>query len=267
MPTPPRLVALAFLLAGTCAIAAAEALPNRQCGGGVCLATVDASLAAPPCRHADLVLAWAQGGGAMAIECGLGDATSAQPTYVFDRRDPSRPAYELAGVRALAPEALPQLAHVPGEGNDALLPACRKPAPALMAPGELLLTEKVASDNERHPYCYRVLRVATSASGIALRADDGKAPKAGPPNADWHDLAARMTALVAQADAPVLARVTRARAPLRDRADPKAAAHGFLIAGDVVTVLERAGAMAKVRYVTAKGVVIERWIGNGDITP
>ena len=267
MPTPRRLAALTCLLAGACAIAAAQALPNRQCGGGVCLATVDASQAVAPCRHADLVLAWAQGGGAMSIECGVGDATTEQPTYVFDRRDPSRPAFELAGVRAFSPEALPQLAHVPGEGNDAMLPACRKPTPALMAPGELLLTQKVASDNERHPYCYRVLRVATSASGVAVRADDGKPPPPGAANGEWHELAMRMMALVAQADVPAHARVTHARAPLRDRADAKAPAHGFLVAGDMVTVLERAGAFVKVRYQPAKGAAIERWIARDDLAP
>jgi hypothetical protein len=45
---------------------AADALPERQCGNGVCMANVDAALAVAPCRDANLVLAWAQGGGAMA---------------------------------------------------------------------------------------------------------------------------------------------------------------------------------------------------------
>ena len=270
MPAPRLLTLLPLgLLAAASLASAADALANRQCAGGVCLANVDAKFAVEPCRDANLVLAWAQAGGAMAIQCWTSDAAMDQPIHVFDRRNPAGPAYDLTGVRAFSPEALAQLAHVPGDGNDALLPACRKPVPPLMAPGELLLTEKVPSDNERHPYCYRVLRVATLPSGVAIRADDGRSPRADAANAEWRELASRMTALVAQAqaDAQVRSRVTRARAPLRDRADPKSAPHGFLVAGDVVTVLDRVGALVKVRYVNAKGVAIERWVAKEDLAP
>ena len=269
-PSASRLRAIACLLSAAAATAsAADVLADRQCGGGVCLANIDAKLALAPCRNANLVVAWAQAGGAMAVQCMTDVAPADQPILVFDRRHPNAPAYDLTGVRAFTSEALPQLAHVPGEGNDALLPACRRPAPPTMAPGELLLTEKVASDNERHPYCYRVLRVATTATGIAIRADDGKPPQAGKPDADWHDLAAKMSALVAQVDAQARSRVTRTRAPLRDAPDPKAAPHGFLVAGDTVTVLDRppGGSLVKVLYVNAKGVAIERWIGQDDIAP
>ena len=272
MRSTPWFSALVLLAAGAPSHAA-DALPDRQCSGGVCMANVDAKQSMAPCPNANLVIAWAQGGGAMAVECWTDDAAMEQPIYVFDRRDPTRPVYDLTGVRAFAPDSLPQLAHVPGAGSDALLPACRRPAPATMAPGELLLTEKVPSDNERHPYCYRVLRVATGPTGIAIRADDGRPPQADRPGAEWHDLAAKMSALVAQADAhapaQAHARVTRTRAPLRDAPDAKAAAHGFLIKGDAVVVLERdaTAGFAKVLYVNAKGASIVRWIAAADIGP
>ncbi len=268
MPSTRLLTALAGALSTAAALApAADALANRQCGGGVCMANVDARFAVEPCRDANLVLAWAQSAGAMAIECWSADGAADHPVYVFDRRNPAGPAYDLSGVRAFPPESLPQLAHVSGEGSDALLPACRKPVPALMAPGELLLTAKVPSDNERHPYCYRVLRVATGAPGVTIRADDGHPPQAGAADPDWRELAGRMAALVAQADVQARSRVTRARAPLRDRPDPRAAPHGFLVAGDVVTVLERGAGFVKVRYQPAKGAAIERWVGKDDIAP
>ena len=205
----------------------------------------------------------------MAVECWTDDAPMDQPIYVFDRRDPARPAYDLTGIRAFAPDSLPQLAHPPGSGSDALLAACRPPGPSTMAPGELLLTEKVPSADERHPYCYRVLRVASTATGIALHADDGRPASAGQPGAEWHDLAAKMSALAALADAQARAHVTRARAALREAPDAKAPAHGFLVKGDVVIVLERhaPAGLAKVLYVNAKGVAIERWIARDDITP
>lgn len=233
------------------------------------MANVDAKWSMSPCPNATLVLAWSQAGGAMSVQCMTDVAPMDQPIHVFDRRNPNALAWDLTGIRAFTSETLPQLAHVPGDGNDALLPACRRPAPPTMALGELLLTEKVPSDNERHPYCYRVLRVASGPSGIAIRADDGKPPKADKPDADWHDLAARMSALVAQADAQARARVTRTRAPLRDAPDAKASPHGFLVAGDTVTVVERpaGGALVKVLYVSAKGVAIERWIARADIAP
>ncbi len=261
-------IACALLACGAAALAA-DALPDRQCGGAVCMANVDAKLSIAPCTNANLVVAWSQAGGAIAIQCMTDVAAMDQPIHVFDRRDPDALAWDLTGIRAFTSETLPQLAHVPGEGNDALLPACRRPTPPTMALGELLLTEKVPSDNERHPYCYRVLRVASGPAGIAIRADDGKPPQAGKPDADWHDLAAKMSALVAQADAQARAHVTRARAPLRDAPDAKAAPHGFLVAGDAVTVTDRpaAGGLVKVLYVSAKGVAIERWISKGDIAP
>ena len=264
----PQVAAGAVALAAAAA-PAADALPDRQCGGGVCMANVEAKQAIAPCLNANLVLAWAQAGGALAVECQADEAATNQPIYVFDRRDPTRPAYDLTGVRAFAPDALPQLAHVPGAGSDVLLPACRRPVPATMAPGELLLTEKVPSDNERHPYCYRVLRVASSQAGITIRADDGKPVKADAPSAEWHDLAARMSALVAQAEAGSRAHVTRQRAPLRDTPDPKAPPHGFLVKGDAVLVLERnaPAGLVKVLWVNPKGVAIERWVRREDITP
>jgi hypothetical protein len=264
----PHAIACALLAFGATALAA-DALPDRQCSGGVCMANVDATLSMSPCPNANLVLAWSQVGGAMAVQCMTDAAPMDQPIHVFDRRNPNAPAWELTGIRAFTSETLPQLAHVPGDGNDALLPACRRPAPPTMALGELLLTEKAPSDNERHPYCYRVLRVASGPAGVAIRADDGKPPQAGKPDPDWHDLAARMSALAAQADAQARSRVTRPRAPLRDAPDAKAAPHGFLVAGDTVTVVDQPlhGGLVKVLYVSAKGVAIERWIARDDIAP
>ena len=264
----PRAIAWALLAFGAAALGA-PALPDRQCSGGACIANVDAKWSMAPCPNANLVLAWSQVGGAMAVQCMTDVAPTDQPIHVFDRHDANAPAWDLAGIRAFTSETLPQLAHVPGAADDALLPACRRPVPPTMALGELLLTEKVPSDNERHPYCYRVLRVGPGPSGLAIRADDNKPPKADKPDADWHDLAARMSALVAQADAQSRARVTRPRAPLRDAPDAKTPPRGFLVAGDTLTVVERpaGGALVKVLYVNAKGVAIERWIARSDIGP
>ena len=275
MRSTPRFSALAphaiacALAAGVVPALAADALPEAQCSGGVCMANIDAKAAVAPCRNANLVLAWSQGGKAIAVQCMTDVAPMDQPLLVFERRNVEAPAYELAGIRAFLPETLPQLAHVPGDGNDALLPACRRPNPPTMAAGELLLTEKVPSDNERHPYCYRVLRVASTAAGIAIRADDGKAPAAGRMDPEWHALAAKMMAVVMAADARTSARVTRARAPLRDKPDPKAAQHGFLVAGDRVHVVDRdtPAGMALVTYESAKGVSLTRWIAQADIAP
>ncbi len=265
-----RLHAIACALLASCGpTLAADALPDRQCSGGVCMANVDPRLSLAPCPNANLVIAWSQVGGAMAVQCMTDAAPMDQPIHVFDRRNPNALAYDLAGVRAFTSETLPQLAHVPGEGNDALLPACRRPAPPTMALGELLLTEKVPSDNERHPYCYRVLRVASAPAGIAIRADDGNPPQAGKPDADWNALAAKMAALVARADAQSRARVTRTRAPLRDAPDARRAPRGFLVKGDAVVVLERdaPAGLVKVLYVGRDGHAIERWISRDDIAP
>jgi hypothetical protein len=93
--------------------------------------------------------------------------------------------------------------------------------------------------------------------------------KAGRPGPEWRELAAKMSALVAQADAGARAQVMRRRAPLRDTPDPKAPPHGFLVKGDVVLVLERnaPAGLVKVLWVDPRGAVIERWIGRDDIAP
>jgi len=264
------LLAGALAFAGAAALAA-DPLANRDCADGVCMANIDAAHAVEPCRNANLVVAWAQAGGAMAIQCWTDDAPMDQPILVFDRRTPHGPVYEMAGVRPFVPEALPQIANPHREDNDAMLLACQPPRPPRMAPGELLLTEKVPSPwhTERNPYCWRVLRVATTPAGIAIRADDGDSPRPRKEAPEWSALAAKMSALAAQVDAQARARVTRARAPLRDAPDAKAPAHGWLVKGDAVVVLERrpAAGLAKVLYTGRDGKAIVRWITQADIAP
>jgi len=254
------------MLASSAALAA-DVLPNRHCADGVCMANVDPAQAVEPCRDASIVIAWAQAGGAMAVECDLGDAGADQPLLVFDRRAPHRAAYALAGIRAFAPEALPQIAGAQREDGGAMLPACQPPKPPRMAPGELLLTQVAPSPwhGERTPACWRILRVATTPAGVEVRADDGDSPRPAADASDWSALAVKMSALAAQADAPVRAHVTRARAPLRDTPDPRSAPHGWLARGDAVVVLERAAVLAKVLHTGRDGKAIERWIAQGDI--
>ena len=256
-PSSP-LIAGALALAAA-AVLAADPLANRACADGVCMANVDARHALEPCRDANLVLAWSQAGGAMAIQCWSDAAPEDQPIFVFDRRAPRGPVWELAGVRAFAPDSLPQLANRQRHESDAMPRACQPPEPPAMAPGELLLTEKTASG------CLRILRVASGVRGLAISADDGRAPVPARESADWSALAARMSALAAPVDAQVRAHVTRARAPLRDAPEPKSAARGWLVKGDAVVVLERRAGLVRVLHVGRDGKAVERWIAQGDI--
>lgn len=258
-PSSP-LVACALAFAAAAALAA-DPLSNRACADGVCMANVDARQSLEPCRDANLVIAWSQVGGAMAIQCWTDTAPEDQPIYVFDRRAPRGPTWELAGVRAFAPDSLPQLANRQRHESDAMPRACQPPDPPAMAPGELLLTEKTATG------CLRILRVASGVRGLAISADDGRAPVSARDAADWSALATRMSALAAPVDAQARAHVTRARAPLRDAPDAKASSHGWLVKGDAVVVLERRPGVARVLYAGRDGKVIERWIAQGDIAP
>jgi len=130
-----------------------------------------------------------------------------------------------------------------------------------------LLTEKVLSGDARSPTCLRVLRVASGTKGLAISADDGRAPAPAREPADWSALAARMSALAAQVDAPARAHVTRARAPLRDTPEPKSAPRGWLVKGDAVVVLERKAGLAKVLHAGRDGKAVEHWVAQGDIAP
>ena len=257
----------ALALAAGAALAV-DALPNRHCAEGVCMANVDPAQAIEPCGNASIVIAWAQAGGAMAIECDLGDAAADRPLYVFDRRAPQGPAYALAGMRAFAPEALPQIAGVRREDGGALLPACQPPKPPRMAPGELLLTQKPPASGGTTA-CWRILRVAATPTGIEIRADDDDSPRPVKYAPDWSALAARMSALAAPVDAQARAHVTRARAPLRDAPDPTSAPHGWLVKGDAIVVLERrpAGGLVRVLHVGRDGRAAAHWIAERDIAP
>jgi len=260
------LLACAFAFTAAAALAA-DPLSNRACADGVCMANVDARQSMEPCRDANVVIAWSQLGGAMAIQCWTDAAPEDQPLFVFDRRTPHGPAWELAGVRAFAPDSLPQLANRQRHESDAMPFACRAPDPPTMAPGELLLTEKVPSGDARSPTCLRVLRVASGTKGLAISADDGRAPAPAREPADWSALAARMSALAAQVDAPARAHVTRARAPLRDTPEAKSAPRGWLVKGDAVVVLERKAGLAKVLHAGRDGKAVEHWVAQGDIAP
>jgi hypothetical protein len=86
-PTALRLRAIVFALLSCGASArATDALPDRQCGGGVCRANIDAKLSIAPCLDANLVLAWSQGGKAIALQCMTDAAPMDQPILVFQRR-------------------------------------------------------------------------------------------------------------------------------------------------------------------------------------
>jgi hypothetical protein len=268
-PSALRLCACACVLALATGVAlAVDALPNRHCAEGVCMANVDPAQAIEPCGDARIVIAWAQGGGAMAIECDLGDATADRPLYVFDRRAPHGAAYALAGPRAFAPEALPQIAGARREDGGALLPACQPPQPPRMAPGELLLTQKLPPSG-RTAACSRILRVATTPAGIEIHADDGDSPRFVKDAPDWRALAARMSGLAAPVDAQARAHVRRARVPLRDAPDPRSPPHGWLAKGDAVVVLERrpADGLARVLHVGRDGRAVAHWIAERDIAP
>jgi hypothetical protein len=266
-PLRPALALAALVATAACG---AAALPGT-CRDGSCTANVDEKLAAAPCAGAPILLAWRQAGGAVLIQCETADADMDKPSFVFDRRAPGGPAYELTGMRFFQASALPELAGGGAPDTFAAHALCRRPEPPLAAPGELLLGEKVPADDPKNPYCYRLLRVSTQAGGITIRADDGDAPKASPTHAGWDRLAAKMSALIpahAEAAARQDAVVRHAKAPLRDAPDLAAAPHGYLVQGDAVAIVDRARSAdgwLKVRYVGRSGSAIERWARADDL--
>jgi hypothetical protein len=273
-----RHAALAALCAGVAvhAVAAGD-VPTPECKDGVCTLNLDAKDSAAPCAGATLLLAWRQAGGATLIQCATDDADMDKPSFAYNRDAPAAPAFPLTGMRFFMSDVL---------GGGALSDKfasrgfCQAPKPPRMAAGEILIGEKVPSDDEKNPYCYRVLRVGTTAAGVAIRADDGDSPKPEARHADWDRLAAKMTALIrASTGAPraaaapasagaILVHVVHAKAPLRDNPDAGAAAHGYLVQGDEVTLLDRSKAADgwfKVRYAGKSGKAIERWIRADDV--
>jgi len=273
----PARRALAALCAGIAlqAVAAADA-PKPTCRDGVCTLNLDEKDSAAPCAGATLLLAWRQAGGATLIQCETSDADMDKPSFAFNRDLPAAPAFPLTGMRFFESDVLGG-----GAVSDkfAARGFCQPPKPPRVAAGELLIGEKVPSDDEKNPYCYRVLRIATTPAGVVIRADDKDSPKPAATHAEWDALAAKMTALIragggtaaAVPGAPAAAgtaRVTAAKAPLRDSADAGAAAHGYLVQGDEVTLLDRSRAAdgwLKVRYVGKSGKAIERWIRADDL--
>jgi hypothetical protein len=265
---------LAALCAGVAVHAAAAGdAPKPSCKDGVCTLNLDAKDSAAPCAGATLLLAWRQAGGATLIQCATDDADMDKPSFAYDRDAPAAPAFPLTGMRFFMSDVLGG-----GAVSDKFASRgfCQPPKPPRMTAGEILIGEKVPSEDEKNPYCYRALRVGTTSAGVAIRADDGDSPKPEAKHADWDKLAAKMTALIrasngtpqAAATAPasagaILVHVVHAKAPLRDSPDAGAAVHGYLVQGDEVTLLDRSKAADgwfKVRYAGKSGKAIERWI-------
>jgi hypothetical protein len=210
-----------------------------------------------------------------------------KPSFVYNRDAPAAPAFALTGMRFFASSALGELASgaVPDKFSSHAL--CQPPKPAHMAAGELLVGEKVPGDDEKNPYCYRVLRVATTPAGVVIRADDNKPPKPQARHTEWDPLAAKMTALIRTSGnatalpAPTsvvansntstqteVVHVVHAKAELFDSVGDGEAPHGYLVQGDEVTVLDRsklADGWLRVRYVGKSGKAIERWLDAADV--
>jgi hypothetical protein len=270
--------AIAVLCAGPTFNAVAADRPlDAQCKGGVCVANLDEDVALDPCAGASVLLAWREAGGATLIQCNTSDAEMDRPSFAYNRDAPAAPAFPLVGMRFFMGDTLS------GGVSDKFASRgfCKPPKPPRMAPGEILIGEKVPSDDEKNPYCYRVLRISSSVSSIAIRADDNESPKAEAKHADWDKLAAKMTALIRASASAVPAaggqamlagvagaHVVHAKAALRDSPDAGVAAHGYLVQGDQVTLLDRSKAAdgwLKVRYVGKSGKAIDRWMRADDL--
>ena len=275
---------------GACVIAtacsAADILAEARCKNGVCVANVYEDPSMAPCTEvSEIILAWRQAGGATLIQCETNDAEMDKPSFIYNRDAPTAPAYAVTGMRWFAASVL-----AGGGVSDqfASRDFCKGTKRTPMAVGEILVGEKIPSPDDDNAYCYQLSRISSTASAVSLNADDNKGPKPEAKHADWDKLAAHMTSLIrahggaapaAAAATPAMAtppvtgdtpavHVIRAKAPLRDSADAGAAAHGYLVQGDEVMLLDRSKAAdgwLKVRYVGKSGKAIERWIRADDV--
>ena len=277
-----RLIAVVALCGGVVLDAVAgNGKLQPSCADGVCEATVEKNAAYAPCEDAVILLAWRQAGGATLIQCMTDDADMDKPSFVYDRDKPAAPAYPLTGMRYFVSAYLGELASGKVGDKFSSHALCKPPTPPRMAPGDILIGEKVPTQDNNNPYCYRVLRVASTRSGVVMRADDGDSPHVEAKHADWDGLAAKMTSLIASAGSPVpadvpdtassggpLLHVVHAKAPLRDSPDSGVAQHGYLVQGDAVSVLDRtkaANGWLKVHYVGKSGKAIDRWVRADDL--
>ena len=277
-----RLIAVVALCGGVVLDAVAgKGKLQPSCADGVCETTVEKNAAYAPCEDAVILLAWRQAGGATLIQCMTDDADMDKPSFVYDRDKPAAPAYPLTGMRYFVSAYLGELASGKVGDKFSSHALCQPPKPPRMAAGEILIGEKVPSQDNDNPYCYRVLRVATTPTGVVMRADDKDSPRVEAKHADWDKLAAKMTALIASAGPAVAAdtpdsessggamvHVVHAKAPLRDGPDAGLAQHGYLVQGDEVSVLDRSKAAdgwLKVHYVGKNGKAIDRWARADDL--
>jgi hypothetical protein len=286
VPSGAALRAIAALCVSAFATAcgATDSLAAAECKNGVCVANVYEDKAPPPCADAsEIILAWRQAGGATLIQCETSDAEMDKPSFIYNRDALTAPAYAVTGMRYFDAGVL-----AAGGVSDqfASRDFCKGTKPARMATGEILVGEKIPSPDDDNAYCYRVIRISSTAGGVAVKADDNKNPKPEAKHADWDRLAAHMTALIrahagaapaaaapaaATQPAPAaaaIAHVVGAKAPLRDTPDAGVAQHGYLVQGDEVSVLDRSKAAEgwlKVRYVAKSGKAIDRWVRVDDL--
>ena len=263
---------------------AADSLDAARCNNGTCVANVHEDSTLAPCVDVtEIILAWRQAAGATLIQCETNDAEMDKPSFIYNRDTPTAPAYAVTGMRWFDASVL-----AGGGVSDqfASRDFCRGTRRTPMSAGEILVGEKIPSPDDDNAYCYRLLRIGSTAGAVTLQADDNKGPKPEADHAKWDKLAAHMTALIrahggtaSATTTPVVAaqpvpagapmvHVVHAKAPLRDSPDAGAAAHGYLVHGDEVTLLDRSKAgdgWLKVRYVAKSGKAIDRWVRADDL--
>lgn len=267
----PRLALLALLAcassAGAKAPAASPVVPF-DCSGEVCGFNVtDPALVTAPCAQRAVLVAFSRTSGATLVQCSSPGSSQDNLVYVFDRSMGTGPVYELEGGRYIAAAVLTQAATDGIPDRFGPVPLCSAPTAAVA--GELTLLVKEPTGGE-HPYCYRRYHASIAAGGLQVGADGASAVAPAPDaRARWTRLVAGLTVHigpVAPAHAPD-ATVGVAKARLYARPDSQASTRMYLVRGDAVTVLDTAGCAgwSRIRYVTASGKPIERWIRNADL--
>ena len=196
------LVALPVGLRAGAALAADEPVARPDCDRGVCgFNVVDSALLAEPCADVSVQVAYREAGGLAVIRCG--DGPGREPlAYVFDRRAPGGPVFEIEGARFVKGAFLAEAAASGVPDRFSTVPLCEPPSASATAgasSGSVWLLLKAPAAGRPGGACYRLLRAVAARRGVSVLADDGsEAPSAAAVDTHqrWQSLVSRLVPLM-----------------------------------------------------------------------
>jgi hypothetical protein len=266
----------AVLLLAVPLAAAQNPVSDPHCSDQVCSINIfSEKLIAPPCTGYTVVAAYSIASGATAIECSKFLEEEDDRIFIFDRLHKGTNAFEFTGGKIISSLGLQRAAknnQIPDKF--AARPFCTKEHPVPGA-GQITFIEKLPTNNDDSPYCYRVYYVATDSNfEVRSAAGDELKPASEEDAKKWAPIREKLAPYLvapkpATADESKTASVSSDKAVLYGSPNSDSPGRMYLVKGDKVEIVDDSRAQQGwylIHYVARSGKSIEKWIRARDLS-